>query len=134
MVHGLAGQLGGTLSISSRPDAGTTVTLLLPAAAGDAEASVAGEEMEALPLSILLVDDDRLVRASTAAMLADLHHRVTDCGSGAEALRLLDQGLAPDLLVTDQVMPQMTGTQLIARIREARPTLPRADHLRLSAR
>ena len=124
MVHGLAGQLGGTLSISSRPDAGTTVTLLLPAAAGDAEASVAGEEMEALPLSILLVDDDRLVRASTAAMLADLHHRVTDCGSGAEALRLLDQGLAPDLLVTDQVMPQMTGTQLIARIREAHPTLP----------
>ena len=73
---------------------------------------------------VLLVDDEPLVRANTAAMLTELSHRVIDCQSGPEALRLMEQGLHPDLLVTDQVMPAMSGTELVAAARERRPALP----------
>jgi CheY-like chemotaxis protein len=57
-------------------------------------------------------------------MLAELHHEVVDCGSGSEAIRLLEAGLSPDLLVTDQVMPQMSGVELVTAARQRRPALP----------
>jgi len=126
MVHGLMGQLGGAMRIASEPGRGTHIELLLPVtdASGDAKLSVADTAAASGPLSVLLVDDEPLVRANTAAMLAELGHRVTSCGSGAEALELLGDGTAPDLLVTDQVMPGMTGVQLAAVARRKRPALP----------
>lgn len=122
MVHGLAGQLGGALSIESEPGRGTAIELLLPAT--EAAASAATPEGEAAsnePMRVLLVDDDALVRFTTARMLIDQGHHVIECGSGAEALAALDEGLTPDLLVCDQVMPQMSGTQVIAAVRERLP-------------
>jgi CheY-like chemotaxis protein len=123
MVHGLAGQLGGALRIDSAPGCGTTIELLLPASDADAPASsdTAAPVAAAAPLRVLLVDDEPLVRASTAAMLQAMRHDVTECASGPEALRLIERGYAPDLLVTDQVMPQMTGDRLAMLVREHHP-------------
>jgi DNA-binding NtrC family response regulator len=73
------------------------------------------------------VDDDRLVLANTAALLVDLGHVVATAGGGREALeRLRADPTAFDLVITDQVMPQMTGLQLrdeIGRLRPAPPVL-----------
>lgn len=71
----------------------------------------------------LLVDDKDLVRESTAAMIADLGFSVAEASSGEEALRLLDQDLNPDLLVTDHLMPGPNGTDFVRRARENRPDL-----------
>ena len=73
---------------------------------------------------ILVVDDDRLVLSNTAAVLEDLGHTVHTAASGEEALTRLEQGREIDLIVTDQLMPGMTGLQLVASARERWPGLP----------
>ncbi len=75
-------------------------------------------------LSILVVDDDPLVLANTAALLEDLGHRVTAVDGGDAALGLLRQNASFDILITDQMMPGMTGTQLTRIVRSERPELP----------
>jgi CheY-like chemotaxis protein len=72
----------------------------------------------------LLVDDEDLVRMSTADMLMDLGYDVVEACTGEEALRLIDGGLQPDLVVTDHLMPGMTGVELAKALRSSRPTLP----------
>jgi CheY-like chemotaxis protein len=130
MVHGLAAQSGGCLILSSRKQHGTTAEIWLPAAAVQQAAEPALEDPAApgtrqqRPLAVLVVDDDPLVLHNTAAMLEDLGHTVIETSSGEEALSYLASGGAPDLIITDQAMPRMTGTQLAARIRAHWPHLP----------
>jgi CheY-like chemotaxis protein len=69
------------------------------------------------------VDDEEVVRATTADMLAELGYRVLQAGSAAEALKLLES-TDIDLLITDHVMPGMSGTALAYAIRTYRPKLP----------
>jgi signal transduction histidine kinase len=123
MVHGLASQLGGAISISSRPGVGTCVELWLPVAGEEAAPSVKGEESDLSPGAgnVLLVDDEALVRASTAEMLSDLGFSVTEAGSAEEAVGMLRGGLCPDLLVTDHLMPGKSGSELV---REAQTICP----------
>ena len=123
MVHGLAAQLGGGLAISSRPGLGTRVDLWLPASE---EAVLSPDRVEPAPVplrsgTVLLVDDEALVRAATADMLAELGYAVVEAGSAEEALSLLDGGLSPDLLVTDHMMPGISGADLVRRLRAERP-------------
>jgi CheY-like chemotaxis protein len=73
---------------------------------------------------VLVVDDDSLVLMNTTAMLEDLGHHVLEATSGPQALRILRREKDLDLVITDQLMPGMTGTQLIAEIRSERPGLP----------
>jgi PAS domain S-box-containing protein len=127
MVHGLASQLGGALTIQSRHGLGTNVELWLPISAASAEAG--SETAERAPKAAtagaaLLVDDEEIVRMSTASMLADLGYAVVEAGSAEEALRLAREGLRPDLLVTDHLMPGMNGTDLARAMRLERPDLP----------
>jgi CheY-like chemotaxis protein len=61
---------------------------------------------------------------STVDMLEDLGHNVIEANSGANALEILRDGRAVDLLITDYSMPQMNGVQLAAAAREIRPKLP----------
>ena len=75
-------------------------------------------------LSVLVVDDDHLVLMNTAAMLEDLGHEVVEATSGEQALRALRRARRFDLVITDQLMPGMTGTQLLEAIRSEWPDLP----------
>jgi signal transduction histidine kinase/CheY-like chemotaxis protein len=127
MVHGLCAQLGGTLHLKSKPGEGTTAEMWLPAAAEPA----GREELEPQPLvvasraaTILLVDDEDIVRRATADMLADIGYTVVEAASGAEALRLVREGTACDLVVSDYLMPGMNGVDLIRHLRELAPGLP----------
>lgn len=130
MVHGLAAQLGGALSIQSRPGLGTNVELWLPVAEAGLHAAAAVTERTAeMPLApaqrtVLLVDDEPLVRASAADMLAELGYTVVETASADDALRRVDEGLAPDLLVTDHLMPGLTGTELARILQGRHPGLP----------
>jgi PAS domain S-box-containing protein len=127
MVHGLALQLGGALTIQSRPGLGTNVELWLPvsdAAPDRANPAVGGEVVTRAAGCALLVDDEALVRASTADMLADLGYDVVEAETAEQALRQVGEGLRPDLLVTDHLMPGMNGTDLALTLRAERPDLP----------
>ncbi|MBP1805218.1 PAS domain S-box protein [Rubellimicrobium aerolatum] len=127
MVHGLAAQLGGALRILSAPGRGTTAELWLPATEqGAADRPGPPPEGERAPAggTVLLVDDEDLVRASTAALLAELGFGVVEAASAGEALDRLDGGLAPDLVITDHLMPGMHGTDLARLLRARRPGLP----------
>ena len=130
MVHGMAEQSGGRLSLASQPGVGTTVTLWLPiaseavAAAKPTLAEPPPRTTEARPLVIMAVDDDPLVLMNTTAMLEDLGHTVIDAMSGAEALQKLEQAGPVDLVITDHAMPAMTGSQLAQQIRARWPGLP----------
>jgi CheY-like chemotaxis protein len=126
MVHGLAQQSGGLFQLESAVDVGTTATLWLPVAdkAVDTPEALAVPTMETQPAVILLVDDDALIAASTNELLKDLGHSVVEVHSATEALSALDEGLDPDLIITDHAMPGMTGTDLAVRIHAERPQLP----------
>ncbi len=116
MVHGLAAQLGGMLDIQSEPGRGTNATIWLPVSTevptsddtDDLVVTVAGQSA-----TILLVDDEELVRIGTAEMLFDLGYEVVQAASGAEALRMLRSGIEVVLLITDFLMPGMNGVALI---------------------
>ena len=128
MVHGLMGQLGGAFRLDSAPDRGTTANLYLPVAAAAASAGPAQPPdsigVFGRALSILLVDDEDLVRIGTAEMLRDLGHVVTEAPGGPEALARVGAGLEFDLLVTDYKMPRMNGAELAKRMRAIRPDTP----------
>ena len=72
---------------------------------------------------VLLVDDDPLVLISMAAMLDDLGHTAVEAGSGRQALQILGDGAAVDLVIADYAMPEMTGLQLAEEIGRSRPGL-----------
>jgi signal transduction histidine kinase/CheY-like chemotaxis protein len=126
MVHGLAVQLGGTLQLSSTVGKGTAATLVLPVAtsAPELESTVPSVQKVNRSAVILFVDDDPLIAMSTTEMLEDLGHRVIGANSGLHALDILRSGQPIDLMVTDHVMPGMTGIELAAASREVRPSLP----------
>jgi len=130
MVHGMAEQSGGCLRIRSHPGEGTRAEILLPMVQNDAERDVregAVPERESMTehsgLTALAVDDDGLVLLNTAMMLEELGHRVIEATSGREALDVLRSGIAVDVLITDQAMPNMTGLQLAAEARLLKPDL-----------
>ena len=126
MVHGLADQSGGAFRLESTIGVGTNACLWLPEANAPAEVAAAEDVPagQALPATILLVDDDLLTAASTQALLEDLGHRVVEAHSGKEALDLFEGGLKPDLVITDHAMPGMTGTELAATLLALHPSLP----------
>jgi signal transduction histidine kinase len=129
VVDGLVAQSGGAMRITSRSGAGTTVELWLPVSPTE---TAAERPRPATPLlvadtrccRVLVVDDDPIVLAGTAAMLEDLGHVATEASSGESALRLLLSAAGFDLVITDHAMPGMTGTELAARIRGSWPKLP----------
>jgi CheY-like chemotaxis protein/two-component sensor histidine kinase len=126
MVHGLVVQLGGTLELSSTVGNGTTVTMVLPVAtsAPEAETPAAAPQQVKRSAVILFVDDDPLIAMSTTEMLEDLGHRVIGASSALHALDILKSEQPLDLMVTDHVMPGMTGMELAAATRQVRPLLP----------
>jgi PAS domain S-box-containing protein len=130
MVHGLAQQSGGRFVLKSRVGEGTTAEVWLPAVSDVHSAkeqkrpvSVEADWPRAL-LVVLAVDDDPLVLTNTLAMLEDLGHIAHGVSSGIAALEVLRQENSIDVVITDQVMPRMTGLQLANKIKAEWPKLP----------
>jgi CheY-like chemotaxis protein len=127
MVHGLTAQLGGALTIVSAVGRGATVELWLPISVvplDDEDGPMVEPKTHRRRGKALLVDDEELVRMSTADMLMDLGFEVIEAGSAEEALRLVEAGERPDLLVTDHLMPGMSGADLARTLREKAAGLP----------
>ncbi|MET3713166.1 PAS domain S-box-containing protein [Sphingomonas trueperi] len=126
MVHGLASQLGGTMGLSSRLGEGTEVELWLPVSAEALAVHEAPQRHEPHDGAgtVLLVDDEDMVRGTAAEMLRALGYQVQLADSAEAALAMLDKGLAPDLLVTDHLMPGMTGTELAREVQARLGKLP----------
>ncbi|MDI6024693.1 PAS domain S-box protein [Corticibacterium sp. UT-5YL-CI-8] len=126
MVQGLMAQSGGRLIMKSVRGQGTTAELWLPVAGSNAVPEPVKQAPSQAPLphlTVMAVDDDSLVLMNTALMLEDLGHTVIEANSAEEALRLLGQGQLPDVIITDQAMPQMTGVELAKEVIDRYPGL-----------
>ena len=127
-IFGFAHQSGGEVGIESELGQGTTVSLYLPrteavapvklhsqAGGGEAEPTVPGAR-------ILLVEDDQRVRAATVDALEDLDYRPAACAGGAEAIEMFDSQEF-DLVISDVIMPEMTGPELIRILKARKPEI-----------
>ncbi|HEU4587197.1 MAG TPA: PAS domain S-box protein [Gemmatimonadales bacterium] len=127
-AYAIVEQIGGRISVASEPGQGATFTILLPrhAAAGGA-APGPGEPAVQLDGSerLLLVEDDPGVRAALERLLVGRGYSVIAAGDGAEALRrYTESGGAIDAVLTDVVMPELSGRDLVDRLRKLDPRLP----------
>jgi CheY-like chemotaxis protein len=127
MVYGFAKQSKGHVSISSTPDAGTLVTLYLPRSLSAGPAI--SEITDASPIqrgheTILIVEDDALVRDYVAAQIEGLGYRTISAGDASEAQAVIDGPATIDLLFTDIVLPgPRNGRQIAEDAMEQRPGL-----------
>ncbi|KGB54528.1 Periplasmic sensor hybrid histidine kinase [Sphingopyxis sp. LC81] len=134
-VFAFCRQSGGEVQLSSTEGEGTSVAMLLPIAKPQADAAT-----EALPgdaddpaspadaLSILIVEDDERVLAATVDAVSELGHSVVACGNPLEAETLVERRLAEggsgfDLILSDVLMPQLTGPEMVAQLKQRWPDL-----------
>ena len=126
-IFGFAHQSGGEVGIESRIGKGTTVSIYLPRTEAQSSnvrahptAQIKGEEEMRVPdARILLVEDDPRVRTATVGALEDLGYDPVACASGAEALALFDS-MDFDLVISDVIMPEMTGPEMIREMKSRR--------------
>ena len=129
-LHGFAHQSGGTALIDSAPGRGTEVAILLPRTG--AAAPDAGHREEAEPEAeagfgetVLVVEDDALVRGALAETLRELRYRVVEAADADAALALLDRGAAVDAILSDVAMPGgMDGVGFAHAARARSPGVP----------
>ena len=122
-VFGFAKQLGGALTVESRPGEGASFTLFIPASHG-ATADDARMNGKALG-RVLIVEDDMLVAELAAGMLAELGFECTITHSAKEALERLAGGEKPKLIFSDVIMPGgISGIELARKVRDRFPELP----------
>lgn len=127
MVHGFAGQSGGTARIYSELGKGTMICIYLPRHLGEEGIDDDVVEVTSAPRSadyetILVVDDEPLVRMVAVEILEELGYHVLEAGDGPTALRIMNSGQPIDLLVTDVGLPGgMNGRQLADAVRADRP-------------
>ncbi len=127
MIYGFARQSNGHVSIDSRLDIGTAVKLYLPRHEGDAAAQddepLKGDQYVAAGETLLVVEDEPVVRSVIVDMLQDEGYRVLEAVDGPSGLRVLRETPKIDLLITDIGLPGINGRQLADQAREARPDL-----------
>ena len=129
-IFGFAHQSGGEVGIESSVGKGTTVSIYLPrtdAAASNVRTHPAvqlrsEDEMTVPGARILLVEDDPRVRTATVGALEDLGYEPIACASGPEALALFES-MEFDLVISDVIMPEMTGPELIRELKSRRPDI-----------
>ena len=130
MVYGFANQSDGAFRLTSEVGHGTTAELWLPRAPDHVPASPKKRKKEEPrpligPLRILLVDDHAEVRSTTAALLADLGHSVSEAANGPEALQTLKDGDCDfDLMISDYAMPHQSGTEFLREAHQYCPGVP----------
>ncbi len=124
-AHGIVTQSGGYLSVYSEPGVGTTFKMCLPKVPEEA-ATIDLQNPDAAITTgaevILLVEDDAPVRITAARILERAGYTVLAASNGNEALEIFEnQSARIDLLLTDMIMPEMSGRELVARIRAREP-------------
>lgn len=126
VVHGIVTGLGGNISADSTPGRGTQVEVLLPAL--PRETRVAETEKKVLPVGkerIFFVDDEPFQTDMFKHLLGLLGYEVETCNNSKEALALFEKApRAFDLVITDMIMPEMTGDKLAQKMLAIRPDLP----------
>ena len=126
-VYGIVKQSGGEIVVESEPGSGATFHIYLPRVAGALDTAHPVRTQPAIRAgteTILLVEDEPGVRQLVREMLHRLGYTTLEAGGGAEALRIFEQHRGGiDLLLTDVIMPQMSGRDLAARLRTVQPTL-----------
>jgi two-component system, cell cycle sensor histidine kinase and response regulator CckA len=124
MVHGIVVQSGGYIAVSSEPSHGTTFRIYLPAVAEtptETEKPAANPELRGSE-TILVVEDHPEVRSLVVASLEAYGYRVIPAADAADALMIFGrQGARIDLVLTDVVMPHMSGRELKERLTKVRP-------------
>ncbi|MFO0937381.1 MAG: PAS domain S-box protein [Gemmataceae bacterium] len=127
VVHGVIKQCGGHISVNSKVGMGTTVNLLFPVAKELAERPATDPNKFAARgnETVLLVEDEDAVRMIARLSLESQGYKVLEAGQGSDAIQLLKEWPEPiHLLVTDMIMPEMSGRQLSDIVRSHRPELP----------
>jgi signal transduction histidine kinase len=123
VTHGVVTQSGGYITVESELGSGTTFRIYLPPAAQQSMIA-AIDEVHSGTETVLLVDDEQEVRALVRDGLQRCGYTVFEAATGAEALQICQAGIAEiDLVLTDVVMPQMSGPKLIQEMRRVRPGL-----------
>ena len=126
-VYGIVKQSDGFIWVRSRPGLGTSFDIYLPLADGEVQSAAAVPEDASVPAgmeTILVVEDDDLVRSISVRILNAKGYRVLAASSGSEAEGILAQYTGPiHLLLTDVVMPQMSGKMLVERLGASRPAM-----------
>jgi len=126
-VYGIVTQSGGSISVSSEPGQDTTFRIYLPVTGAPppvAATQPAGHRSPGQGKHVLVVEDEEGLRKLITAFLSRLGYRVSAAASGGEALLLVEEkGLRPDLLLTDVVMPNISGRELVDRLRRSQPDL-----------
>jgi CheY-like chemotaxis protein len=125
-VYGIVDQSGGQIEVDSQPGSGTVFRIYFPAVHEAINEAPAYVDVEAAPSAnretIVLVEDEDSLRQAAVHALNDQGYRVLDVRSGAEAIRVCQEsGYDIDLLITDVVMPQMDGRELVGHITRLRP-------------
>jgi signal transduction histidine kinase len=122
LVYGIITNHGGGVAVSSQPGAGASVRIYLPAEKGLLRDSSVGEENLAGTETILVVDDESLVLTMAETILSEYGYRVLTAGSGQKAMAILSrEDTKVDLIITDMVMPVMSGRELVERVRQIKP-------------
>ncbi|MCW5971283.1 MAG: response regulator [Blastocatellales bacterium] len=126
MVYGIVAQSGGRIEVESAPDRGTTLRIYLPQAVEESTSAKSKAAAEEAPPqgaeTILLVEDEELVRQLTQQILQMHGYNVLAAADGIEAIAICESRAEPiDLLLTDVVLPQMNGRALADRLLEMRP-------------
>ena len=126
-VYGIVNQSGGRIDVGSAPGVGTTFTVRLPRAelgAELAETPPPRSSPRGAVETILVVEDDAMVRRVVRRILEEHRYRVVDVAAADEALVIChDAAHAVDLLVSDLHLPRMSGGELARRVRQIRPDL-----------
>jgi len=120
-VYGIVTNARGRVELESEPGAGTTVSVLLPAVRRASDDHASPSAPRGRGETVLVVEDADAVRVLTGRLLYAAGYQVVSVESGAVALERLE---AADVLVTDVVMPGMSGVELAVTARERRPDLP----------
>ena len=125
-VYGIVQDAGGWIEVQSSPNRGTTFTTYFPVPEGvstvAAEPEAAGPARR--PATILLVEDQAAIRLLAEDVLMDAGHKVISAPNGKAALELaLEHSGEIDMLITDVVMPELSGPELAAQLRPSRPNL-----------